>query len=124
MGALSGFIVYSYRIHALAWQQSIAIEEARRGVSIMVKEIREATSGEDGSYPIEKAGNKEFIFYSDVDKDGAIERVRYFLGGSKSGNQIKECYSFSGGGSCNVDFSDFLQGSLTSAELKISVEGD
>ncbi len=124
IGAVFGSIFYLYKTHAFAWQQSIAVQEARRGVSTMTKEIREAVSGEDGSYPIEKADDKEFIFFGDIDKDGDVERVRYFIGGVSSGNQIKECYSFSTGGSCSVDFSDFLTGDLNSAELKVSIEGD
>ena len=122
--ALFGLIFYSYRTYYFVWQQSVAVQEARLGVETMVREIREAVSGEDGSYIIEKAGNKEFIFYSDIDKDGEIEKVRYFLGGSSSGSLAQECYSFSGGGSCQVDFSNFLQGDLQSAEFKVSAEGD
>ncbi len=124
MGAVFGLILYLYKTHSLAWQQVLAIQEARRGVTVMVREIREAVSGEDGSYPIKKAGDKEFIFFSDIDKDGDIERVRYFLGGVSSGNQEKECYSFSDGGSCSASFSDILTGDLNTAELKVSVEGD
>jgi len=41
-----------------------------------------------------------------------------------SGNQVQECVTFFDGGSCNVTFSDFSQGTLTSAQVKVSVEGD
>ena len=124
MGAVSGFIVLAYRTQSYTWQQSVAIDEARRGIDVMVKEIREALPGDDGSYPIEQADDKEFIFYSDIDKDGDTERVRYFLGMVNSGNQTQECVTFSDGGSCNVTFSNFLQGTLESAEVEVSVEGD
>lgn len=124
MGAVSGLIITVYRIYGYTWQQSIAIEEARRGIEMMVKEIREARTGDDGSYPIEKADDKEFIFYSDIDKDGAVERVRYFLGTTNSGITVQECQSSTKGGSCSVGFSHFLKGTLTSAQLKISVDGD
>ena len=124
MGAVFGSILMLYRIHSYTWQQSVAIDEARRGIKVMVREIREATTGEDGSYPIEKAEDKEFIFYSDIDKDGEVERVRYFLGVVNSGEETKNCVTFAKGGTCNVDFSDFLQGALSSAKLKVSVEGD
>ena len=124
MGAVTGFVVMAYRTHGFTWQQSIAIDEARRGIETMVKEIREARSGDDGSYPIEKADDKEFIFYSDVDKDGAVERVRYFLGTASSGNQTQECVSYTQGGTCSVTFSNFLKGTLKSAQVKVLVEGD
>ncbi|MFH1462364.1 MAG: hypothetical protein ABIG08_01525 [bacterium] len=124
LGAVSGFIIMAYRTHSFTWQQSIAIDEARKGVDTMVKEIRGARAGEDGSFPIEKAEDKEFIFYSDIDKDGEIERVRYFLGTANSGSQTQECQTSSRGGSCSVVFSNFLQGTLTLAEVKVSVNGD
>ena len=59
MGAVMGFIVMAYRTHGYTWQQSLAIGEARKGVETMVKEIREARPGDDGSYIIEKAEDFE-----------------------------------------------------------------
>lgn len=123
-GAVSAFVVMAYRTQTYTWQQSIAIEEARRGIETMVKEIREAREGQDGSYPIELAADKEFIFYADIDKDGQVERVRYFLGTAGSGSQTQECVTFADGGTCSVTFSNFLSGRLTSAEVKVSVDGD
>jgi hypothetical protein len=124
LGGIYTFIITVYRVYDYTWQQSVAVDEARRWMEIMIKEIREAKPGDDGSYPIVLAQDKEFIFYSDIDKDGQTERVRYFLGSMGSGNQIKECLTYLDGGSCSVSFSDFLTGSLVSASVKVSVEGD
>lgn len=124
LGALFGSILVIYQTYGYTFEQSLAIDEARRGVEIMVKEIREAKSGDDGSFAIEKADDKEFIFYSDIDNDGQTERVRYFLGDLTSGTQIQECVSFVSGGICSVSFSNFLQGTLISAQLRVSTEGD
>lgn len=124
MGATAEFILMSYRAYSYSIQQAIAVNEARKGIETMIKEIREAKSGDDGSYPIEEAGDKEFIFYADIDKDGATERVRYFLNTVNSGSQTQDCVTFSDGGSCNVSFSDFLSGTLQSAQVTVSVEGD
>ncbi len=124
IATVGGLIAALYRINDYNWKQATTINEARRGIETMVKEIREAREGENGSYPIEKAQDKEFIFYSDIDDDGQTEKVRYFLGTVSSGSQTKECLSFAKGGSCNVDFSGFLSGELKSAQIKISVEGD
>lgn len=82
MGAVSGFIIMGYRTQSYTWQQSKAVNEAQRGIETMVKEIREARGGDDGSYIIEKADDFEFIFYSDIDKDELTERVRYFIEGT------------------------------------------
>jgi len=124
MAVTVGFIAILYRTHSYTWQQSLAINEARRGIDIMVKEIREARTGDDGSYPIEIAQDKEFVFFSDIDEDGETERVRYFLGTVNSGVLAEECVTFSDGGSCSVSFNNFFTGNLVSAELEISVEGD
>jgi len=82
MGAISGSVITLYRTHGYTLEQSQAIAEARRGVETMVKEIREARGGDDGAYIIEKAEDFQFIFYSDIDKDEATERVRYFIQGT------------------------------------------
>jgi hypothetical protein len=124
MISLSFFIFNFYRLHSYSWQQSLAISEAKRGIEKMVKEIREAREGENGAYPIEYAGDKEIIFYSDIDNDGKAERVRYFLGKIETKNISRECETSIRGGACSVSFSDFLEGNLISANLKVSVDGD
>lgn len=80
--ATIGMILGLYRAHYYTFWQAQAIEEARNGIEIMIKEIREARPGDDGSYIIEKAEDYEFIFYSDIDLDGDTERVRYFIEGT------------------------------------------
>jgi prepilin-type N-terminal cleavage/methylation domain-containing protein len=94
-------ISHIYKTYHFTWQAAEAIAEARRGIK--------AT---------------EFIFYSDIDRDGETERVRYFLGTSSGGEQSQECASFLRGGSCSVNFSDFLTGEMEQAQVQIGVEGD
>lgn len=79
--SLTFLIINIYRIYGFSFQQNTAINEARKGVETMVKEIRGARYGEDGSYPVKEAGNNQFIFYSDINRDERIERIRYFLDG-------------------------------------------
>lgn len=124
MGAVSLFIIMAYRSQTYIWQQSRAVDEARKGVETMVKELREAREGDDGSYPLEKSEDKEIIFYSDIDQDEQTERVRYFLGTVSSGVQTQKCFTSVQGGFCSVTFSNFFTGTLISAQIKVSVEGD
>jgi len=70
------FVAESY---SFSFEEIQAVEEARGGVDVMIKEIREAQPGEDGGYPIQQAADQEIIFYADEDNDGRVERVRYFL---------------------------------------------
>ncbi len=79
--AVSWAIVSFYRANAYVIQQSFAVNNARKGVEKMVKEIREATYSDVGSYPIVSASSSEFIFYSDVDRDNKVERIRYTING-------------------------------------------
>lgn len=82
ISALSVFVINAYRAYNFNLQQILAINEARRGVETMVKEIREAKYGDDGSFPLVQAGDFNFIFFSDIDRDSNVERVRYFLDGT------------------------------------------
>ena len=81
MGVITGLIVMGYKVQGYTWQQSQAINEARKGVETMIKEIREAGTAEGGAYTIDTAEDYQFIFYSDVDKDDRIEKVRYYIQG-------------------------------------------
>ena len=73
------FIVMGYRTQSYTYQQAIAINEARKGIEVMIKEIREAQTGENGAHIIEDAQEKEFVFYSDIDNDDRVEKIKYFI---------------------------------------------
>lgn len=79
MGVTASLITMLYRTHGYTEEQAKAIEEARKGIEIMAREIREAQAAENGNYPIEEAQDFQFVFYSDIDRDREVERVRYFL---------------------------------------------
>lgn len=48
----------------------------------LVAEVRSAVPSAVGSYPIESAATSSFVFYSNIDANSSIERVRYFLQGT------------------------------------------
>jgi prepilin-type N-terminal cleavage/methylation domain-containing protein len=90
MGVVVGLIITTYRTYGQTWQRSSASNEARKAIETIVQEARKAKSGEDGSYCIGKADDGEFIFYSDIDKDNSIERVRYFWQAGEITNSLKK----------------------------------
>lgn len=47
----------------------------------MVRDIREAAYGDDGSFPVIAIAPTAFSFYSDIDRDDFTERIRYYLTG-------------------------------------------
>jgi prepilin-type N-terminal cleavage/methylation domain-containing protein len=77
-------VVASLRANLSTLDQIVSQRLQSRGdvdqaIQIMSTEIRSAGPSSLGAYPIEKADRGEFIFYSDIDKDGLFERVRYFI---------------------------------------------
>jgi prepilin-type N-terminal cleavage/methylation domain-containing protein len=122
--ALSRFVVSSYKIHGYSQEQAKAVDEARRGVDKMIQEIRGAGFGDNGAYFIERADDKQLVFFNDIDGDGDSERVRYFLGTVSAGSAVQTCTASSQGGSCSVTFSNFLIGELKDAQVRVYVDGD
>lgn len=59
-------------------QSSMAVSQ---GVSKAVNYIRGARQGDDGSYPVKSANGNELVIYSDYDKDGVTERLRFYKDG-------------------------------------------
>lgn len=82
MGAVSGLLIYFYRSNTYVLQKSYAINSARKGIETMSREIREATYSDVGAYPVIEAQSQSFSFYSDIDRDENVEKVRYFLDGT------------------------------------------
>jgi prepilin-type N-terminal cleavage/methylation domain-containing protein len=77
--ALTGMISYVYRTNAFIFEETSATDSARRGVQFALENIREATYGADGSYPLSTAATSTIAFYADVDNDGVVEKIRYYL---------------------------------------------
>jgi type II secretory pathway pseudopilin PulG len=55
--------------------------DARRILRPFADELRAAAYAETGAYPIAESSTSSIAFYSDVDRDGAVERVRYSVEG-------------------------------------------
>lgn len=52
---------------------------ASRGVSKVVKNIRQAQQGDDGSYLLKSGDDFDVVFYANVDNDDIVERIHYYL---------------------------------------------
>ncbi len=76
---LSSMIIYFYRSNAFLLEQTSAIDSAQRGLSHAFESMREASYGEDGSYPLIAAATSTVTFYSDIDVDATVERVRLYV---------------------------------------------
>jgi hypothetical protein len=76
------FQINVVRWNAIAGESIQSTQSAQSIVRTMVKELRGAKPGSNGSYPIAVASSSSLTFYSDIDADGFQEQVRYFVDGT------------------------------------------
>ena len=77
--AITNAISSFYRFNSYTIAQSYQVSNARRGMQYMVRDIREMTYADDGSFPITTNGSSSILFYSDIDRDDSVELVEYNL---------------------------------------------
>ena len=82
LGAIGRTLAYFYRTNAYVIEQTQAVEGARRSTEGALADLREASYGDDGSYPISDAATSTVTFYADIVGDASVERVRYYLSGT------------------------------------------
>lgn len=73
------FIIQGFRSITFTSEQETAVSNARRAMGIMIKEMRGANSSEYGAYALSAVEDQNYIYYSDIDKDGETEKVGYSL---------------------------------------------
>lgn len=79
---VAGFQTNLNIMQNLTNQELQSRQDVDQTFQIMTTEIRSAGPSSLGAYAIDSAGTSSFAFYSDIDKDGLFERLRYFLGTS------------------------------------------
>lgn len=86
----SNFLTNSFKNSRFISEQDDAVTNARRALDVSKKEIRGANSSEQGDYALATIEDDNFIFYSDVDNDGEMEKIRYYLVGTDLIKQLTE----------------------------------
>lgn len=56
--------------------------EVRKAMATISREIRTVAPSSVGAYPLADVSTSSFIFYSNIDGDAYVEKVRYFLDGT------------------------------------------
>lgn len=82
IGAITASVLYFYRSNTNILEQTIQVENARRGVEFMMRDIREAAYSDLGNFPVAAIATTSFTFYTDLDRDKSVEKVRYYLEGT------------------------------------------
>jgi hypothetical protein len=90
MVAIVNSILLFYRANTSSLEQSYQVESARKGSSIFVRDVREATYGDNGAYPLATFSSTSITFYTDTDTDGAVEQIRYTLTGTNLFRNVVE----------------------------------
>lgn len=90
---IANAIASFYRYNAYTVAQSYQVEYARRGVDLLVRDLREMTFAENGAFPLVSMGTSSIEFYSDIDRDESVELVAYELAGS---TLTKDVYNATG----------------------------
>ncbi|MDD3498592.1 MAG: prepilin-type N-terminal cleavage/methylation domain-containing protein [Candidatus Moranbacteria bacterium] len=73
--------IWKSKYNELEMGKSLLI--ASQAVNNMKKSIRQAGQADSGAYLISSASNFDFVFYSDIDNDNDMEKIRYYLDGSE-----------------------------------------
>lgn len=82
IGGITALMKFGFFSRDVIWEQLKTQSEGRRVVQSFIDELRSANYSSLGAYPIEKATLNEFIFFSNIDNDNNVERIRYFLDGT------------------------------------------
>ena len=73
-----------YQFNAYTFAQTYQVQNARFGMESLIRDIREMTFADDGTFPLAVMEQHEIGFYSDIDRDDSVEFVRYQLIGTST----------------------------------------
>ncbi|MEK9176993.1 MAG: hypothetical protein AAB923_01735 [Patescibacteria group bacterium] len=82
MIAIANSVLFFYRANTASIEQAYQIDITRKGVELLVRDIREASYADNGAYPLETMASSTITFYADTDKDNLTERITYELAGT------------------------------------------
>lgn len=79
MLAIMESIAAFYRLNAYTIAQAYQVDHARRGTEQLVRDLREMTYADNGTFPITLMEEYRAGFYSDIDRDDSVEYIEYSL---------------------------------------------
>lgn len=82
MIATSDYIGNGFRSIQFGSEQGEAVSNARKAITNISKDVREAARSERGDYPLDTIEEQNFIWYGDINNDGSAEKIKYLLDGS------------------------------------------
>ena len=79
LGALAVSISAVYKLNAYSFAQANQVYTASHGMDTLVRDLREMTFADDGTFPLAVMQPNKIGFYSDIDHDNSVEYVEYEL---------------------------------------------
>ncbi|MFA5995706.1 MAG: prepilin-type N-terminal cleavage/methylation domain-containing protein [Patescibacteria group bacterium] len=76
------FIITSLHLQNYFSNQSDMLIASRKIVSVLSKQLREVSNGDNGGYPLVTAESYKLAFYSNIDNDAAVEQIQYYITGT------------------------------------------
>ena len=84
--AIAGFsllFLRSWRVNSYTVEMGQSSFAASQGVNTIVSYLRKARQGDNGAYAIQSAKDNELVVFSDYNKNGTTERLRFYLENSQ-----------------------------------------
>lgn len=66
-----------YRYNAYTFAQAYQVQNARLGMQAFIRDVREMTYADDGTFPLAVMEDHQIGFYSDIDRDDSVEYVEF-----------------------------------------------
>jgi Tfp pilus assembly protein PilE len=83
-----------YVYNAYTFAQAYQVQNARLGMQAFIRDVREMTFADDGTFPLAVMQENEIGFYSDIDRDDSVEYVIFTYAASTT--IAKEIYNATG----------------------------
>jgi len=71
-----------YLYNAYTFAQAYQVQNARLGMQALIRDVREMTFADNGTFPLAVMNEHEIGFYSDIDRDDSVEYVTFGYAGS------------------------------------------
>jgi len=79
MLVITNSISAMYTYNAYTFAQAYQVQNARNGMQALIRDVREMTFADDGTFPLAVMEPYKIGFYSDIDRDDSVEYVEYEL---------------------------------------------
>ena len=73
-----------YIYNAYTFAQAYQVQNARLGMQALIRDVREMTFADNGTFPLAVMDADEIGFYSDIDRDNSVEYVTFGFNGTST----------------------------------------